>query len=112
MEKEKTKKSFSIEPADKVYGRNEINMLSAAKALAEQDILSGKYKNTSGPSEALKAINDYLKVVSSNRYGSQVKSVNDVLKAFKRAGPKKFRGKSDYRKGGMVLSTVDNRKRK
>ena len=97
---------------EKVYGKNQVNMLSAGKNLAEDEILSGNYKSFSGPSEALKAINNYLKVLPDERYGSQVKSVNDVLKAFKRAGPKKFRGKSDYRKGGMVLSTVDNRKTK
>lgn len=79
---------------ERKYGKNQVNMLSAGKNLAEDEILSGKYKNFSGPSEALKAINNYLKVLPDERYGSQVKSVGDVLKAFERAGPKKYKKKT------------------
>ena len=83
-----------MEKKSKLYGRNQVNMLNAGKALAEDEILSGKYKNFSGASEALKAINDYLKVLPDKRYGSEVKNVADVFKAYNRAGPKSFKKKT------------------
>lgn len=90
---------------DKVVGRNLTNMLSSGKVIAENEILSGKYEMNSGPEEALEDINKYLNVFSDNRYGSKAETVADVYKAHGRAGPKKFKKKTEakeFRNGGSV----------
>jgi len=101
-----TSASIPPEPTDKVYGKNENAMLNAAKAIAENEILSGKYETTSGPAEALDDINDYLKVYPRQAgYGSKAESVADVYKANNRAGPKQYKkktGAKEFRNGGSV----------
>ena len=90
---------------DKVVGRNQTNMLSARKATAEDEILTGKYEMNSGPEEALEDINKYLNVFSDNRYGSKAETIADVYKAHGRAGPKKFKKKTEakeFRNGGSI----------
>ena len=90
---------------DKVYGRNQTNMLSSRKATAEDEILSGKYEMNEGPEEALEDINKYLNVFSDNRYGSKAETIADVYKAHGRAGPKKFKKKTEakeFRNGGSI----------
>lgn len=101
-----TSASIPPEPTDKVYGKNENAMLNAAKAIAEREVLSGKYETTSGPAEALDDINDYLKVYPGQAgYGSKAESVADVYKANNRAGPKQYKKKTEtkeFRNGGSV----------
>jgi len=90
---------------DKIVGRNLTNMLSAGAAIAEDEILSGKYEMNEGPEEALEDINRFLNVFSDDRYGSKAETIADVYKAHGRAGPKKFKKKTEakeFRNGGSV----------
>jgi len=101
-----TSASIPPEPTDEVYGKNENAMLNATRAIAEREILSGKYEMNSGPEEALEGVNDYLKVYPGQAgYGSKAESVADVYKANNRAGPKQYKKKTEtkeFRNGGIV----------
>jgi len=94
--------------AEKLYGKNENAMLNAGLAIAEREILSGKYESNEGPAEALEEINRFLKVYPGQAgYGSKAESVADVYKANNRAGPKQYKKKTEasykeFRNGGSV----------
>jgi len=94
--------------AEKLYGKNENAMLNAGLAIAEREILSGKYESNEGPAEALEQINRFLKVYPGQAgYGSKAESVADVYKANNRAGPKQYKKKTEasykeFRNGGSV----------
>ena len=71
--------------------------------------LSKKAKSLDDPM----AILDHASFISilNDKYGEG--TVEDPYDVYNKGGMvKKSRGASDYRKGGMVLSTVDNRKKK
>jgi hypothetical protein len=83
----------------------------------------GKKKSTSKQEED--ALKDFIKksgitlsearlMLQELRNSAESRAIEADVEDFNKGGisTKKFRGASDYRKGGMVLSSVDNRKKK
>jgi hypothetical protein len=87
--------------------------MAKKKSISEQeeDALRDFIKKSKiTPSEARLMLQELR---NSAEIGAMIEADNDEAEFNKGGMPtKKSRGASDYRKGGMVLSTVDRRKRK